>query len=129
MSKLKTPITYYGGKLNLLSEILPRIPEHRIYTEAFFGGGTVYFAKPPVQAETINDTNSLAIAFYEVLKTDFNTLKAKIEATLFSRATYSVALTIYRMPHLFNKLHSISLPIWVLPVVLSPGVTISIPKE
>jgi len=104
MSKLKTPITYYGGKLNLLSEILPRIPEHRIYTEAFFGGGAVYFAKSPVEAETINDTNSLAITFYEVLKTDFNTLKTKIEATLFSRATYTVALTIFRMPHLFNKL-------------------------
>jgi len=104
MSKLKTPITYYGGKLNLLSEILPRIPEHRIYTEAFFGGGAVYFAKLPAEAETINDTNNLAITFYEVLKTDFNTLKAKIEATLFSRATYSVALTIFKMPHLFNKL-------------------------
>jgi len=94
----KTPITYYGGKL------IPRIPEHRIYTESFFGGGAVYFAKPPAEAEIINDTNSLAITFYEVLKTDFNTLKAKIEATLFSRAAYSVALTIFRMPHLFNKL-------------------------
>jgi len=104
MSKLKTPITYYGGKLNLLNEILPRIPEHRIYTESFFGGGAVFFAKSLAEAETINDTNSLAITFYEVLKTDFNTLKAKIEATLFSRATYTVALTIFKMPHLFNKL-------------------------
>ena len=33
----KTPITYYGGKLNMLKEILPLIPEHTIYTEAFFG--------------------------------------------------------------------------------------------
>jgi len=100
----KTPITYYGGKLNMLKEILPRIPEHRIYTEAFFGGGAVFFAKEPAEAETINDTNSLAITFYEVLKTDFDRLKSKIESTLFSRATYAVALTIYRMPHLFNKL-------------------------
>ena len=100
----KTPITYYGGKINLLSEILPHIPPHRIYTEAFFGGGAVFFAKSASEAEIINDTNSLAITFYEVLKTDFDTLKAKIEATLFSRATYSVALIIYRMPHLFNKL-------------------------
>jgi len=100
----KTPITYYGGKLNLLNEILPRIPEHRIYTESFFGGGAVFFAKSPAEAEIINDTNSLAITFYEVLKTDFDSLKMRVEQTLFSRATYSVALTIFKMPHLFNKL-------------------------
>jgi DNA adenine methylase len=39
-----------------------------------------------------------------VVKTDFDNLKTKIESTLFSRATYSVAVAIYRMPHLFNKL-------------------------
>ena len=100
----KTPITYYGGKLNMLKHILPKIPAHRIYTEAFFGGGAVFFGKETSESETINDTNSLAINFYEVVKTDFENLKAKIEATLFSRATYTVALTIYRMPHLFNKL-------------------------
>lgn len=101
---MKTPITYYGGKLNLLKEILPLIPQHHIYTEAFFGGGAVFFTKAPAPSETINDTNSMVVNFFEVVKTDFDSLKAKIEATLFSRASYSVALTIYRMPHLFNKL-------------------------
>jgi DNA adenine methylase len=99
----KTPITYYGGKLNLLSEILPRIPEHRIYTEAFFGGGAVFFAKDPSESEIINDTNNMVVNFYEVVKTDFSWLKARIESTLFSRASYTVAHTIYRMPHLFSK--------------------------
>ena len=37
-------------------------------------------------------------------KQDFEALKEKIEATLFSRATYSVAWSIYRMPHLFSPL-------------------------
>jgi len=100
----KTPITYYGGKLNMLKHILPLIPKHKIYTEAFFGGGAVFFAKSPSEAEIINDTNSHAINFYEVCISDFDSLKTKIEATLFSRATYTVALAIYRMPHLFNKL-------------------------
>ncbi len=99
----KTPITYYGGKLNMLNVILPLIPEHRIYTESFFGGGAVFFAKEPSESEVINDTNNMVVNFYEVVKTDFNGLKAKIESTLFSRATYSVATMIYRMPHLFNK--------------------------
>lgn len=100
----KTPITYYGGKLNMLKHILPRIPEHNIYTEAFFGGGAVFFAKEKAESETINDVNRMVTNFYEVCKTDFENLKAKIEATLFSRAMYNVAIVIYKMPHLFNKL-------------------------
>ncbi len=100
----KTPITYYGGKINLVSEILPLIPKHKIYTEAFFGGGAIFFAKPPSETEVINDTNNMVVNFYETIKTDFDSLKEKIEATLFSRASYTVALSIYRMPHLFNKL-------------------------
>lgn len=100
----KTPISYYGGKLNMLKEILPLIPKHRIYTEVFFGGGAVFFAKEPSEAETINDINNMVINFYEVCKTDFENLKTKIEATLFARVTYTVAWSIYRMPHLFDKL-------------------------
>jgi DNA adenine methylase len=100
----KTPITYYGGKINLLSEILPRIPEHRVYIEPYFGGGAVFFAKEPSEAEVINDTNAMVVNFYEVVKSDFEKLKAKIEATPFSRDIYRVALTMYRVPNLFNKL-------------------------
>ena len=88
----------------MLKHILPLIPKHRIYTEAFFGGGAVFFAKQKAESEIINDTNSMVINFYEVVKTDFEKLKAKIESTLFSRVTYTVAFTIYRMPHLFNKI-------------------------
>jgi DNA adenine methylase len=100
----KTPITYFGGKLNMLQHILPNIPEHKIYTETFFGGGAVFFAKEKADSEIINDSNAMVINFYEVCKIDFENLKIKIEATIFSRATYSVAWSIYRMPHLFNKL-------------------------
>lgn len=100
----KTPITYYGGKINMISTILPLIPKHRIYTEPFFGGGAVFFAKEKAEAETINDINNMVVNFYEVVQRDFENLKAKIEATLFSRVTYTVAWTMYRMPHLFNSL-------------------------
>ena len=100
----KTPISYYGGKQKMLKHILPLIPQHHIYTEAFFGGGAVFFAKAPAPSETINDLNGMVVNFYEVVQSDFEALKAKIEQTLFSRASYKVALTIYKMPHLFGKL-------------------------
>ncbi|UOY05004.1 DNA adenine methylase [Muricauda sp. SCSIO 64092] len=96
----KTPISYYGGKINMLKEILPRIPKHRIYTEAFFGGGAVFFAKEPSEAEIINDINGMVVNFFEVVKTDFNWLKNQIEATLFARETYSKAWLIYKTPSL-----------------------------
>ncbi len=101
---MKTPITYYGGKQTLLGYILPKIPTHKIYTEAFFGGGAVFFAKDPVPSEVINDTNAMVTGFFEVCQTDFDTLKQKIEATNFSRVSYKVAMAIYEMPHLFSKL-------------------------
>jgi DNA adenine methylase len=43
---MKTPITYYGGKQNLISTILPLIlKDKNLYCEPFFGGGAVFFAK------------------------------------------------------------------------------------
>ncbi len=101
---MKPPISYYGGKQKMLRHILPNIPEHRIYCEPFFGGGAVFFAKEASESEIINDNNHLVVNFFEVAKSNFEALKAKVEATLFSRATYSVAWSMYRMPHLFSKL-------------------------
>ncbi|MBN8640696.1 MAG: DNA adenine methylase [Flavobacteriales bacterium] len=39
----KTPISYYGGKQNMLKHILPLIPDHKIFTETYFGGGALFF--------------------------------------------------------------------------------------
>ena len=54
---MKTPITYYGGKQQLVPTILPMIPSHRLYVEPYFGGGAVFFAKKPSYLEVINDIN------------------------------------------------------------------------
>ena len=103
---MKTPISYYGGKQKMLRHILLNIPRHAIYVEPFFGGGSVFFAKEPSEAEIINDTNHLVVNFFEVARTNFKALKEKIEAALFSRATYSVAWSMYRMPQLFSALQN-----------------------
>jgi len=82
--QLKTPITYWGGKQKMLDYILPLIPKHGIYTEAFFGGGAVFWAKEPAKVEFINDKNAEVINFYRVLKQDFIKLKKEIDVTLHS---------------------------------------------
>lgn len=99
----KTPITYYGGKLNMLKEILPRIPEHKIYTEAFFGGGAVFFAKEKVASEIINDINGMVVNFFRVFVAKFDELKLHIESTLFARDAYTIAWVVYRMPQHFDE--------------------------
>lgn len=101
---LKTPITYYGGKQQMLRIILPLIPNHKIYTEAFFGGGALFFAKEPSDVEIINDSNSEVSNFYKILKTRYAELQSRIEQTLHSRREYADSMIIYENPHLFNEM-------------------------
>jgi DNA adenine methylase len=94
----RTPIAYYGGKISLLSHILPMIPAHEVYTETFFGGGAVFFAKEPAKNETINDLLDICVTFYKTVKTDFKNLKALIDSTLVSRTQHLRALEIWNNP-------------------------------
>lgn len=110
---MRTPIVYYGGKLSLIKYLLPLIPEHTIYTEAFMGGGALFFAKEPSKSEIINDTNNFVCNFYIVLKTKFDELKKKVDTTLYSRTTYKVALDMYQLPHWFNDVQR-AWAFWVL---------------
>lgn len=96
--KLKTPVTYYGGKQKLLKYILPLIPEHVQYVEPFFGGGAVYFAKQPSKAEVINDKKIEVINFYRVLKTNFSKLNKMIQSTLHSEHDFLKSRDILKAP-------------------------------
>jgi DNA adenine methylase len=100
---LKTPITYYGGKQQMLRHILPLIPAHKVYTEAFFGGGAVFWAKEPARVEFINDLNGEVVNFYRVLKFHFPELKKEIEATLHSEFQQKKARKIYRSPEEYSE--------------------------
>ena len=91
---MKTPISYYGGKQAIIQHILPLIPPHDLYTESFFGGGTVFFAKEPVRNETINDRLDIVINFYRVLKTKYKALKVMIDLSLLSRTMHTQSLHI-----------------------------------
>ncbi len=111
---MKSPIPYYGGKLSLVQKILPLFPKnYSTYTEAFMGGGALFFAKEKSKTEIINDTNGFVTNFFSVLKTDFEILQSKIEATLFSRVAFKVAHSMYQLPHFFTELQK-AWAFWVL---------------
>lgn len=111
--KLKTPTSYYGGKQNLVSTILPLIPAHKIYTESFVGGGAVFWSKPPSQTEIINDYNRELINFYECVQNEFVDLEKMVRISLHSRSLHADATVIYNNPHMFSRLKR-AWAIWVL---------------
>jgi DNA adenine methylase len=111
--KMKTPITYYGGKQNLVKTILPLIPEHTCYVEPFFGGGAVFFKKEPSKVEVINDINGFVINFYKVLKHNFDELKYLLEETLYSRQQYREARNIFKNQNDFDNVKK-AWSFWIL---------------
>lgn len=103
-TKMKTPISYYGGKQNLASIILKLIPQHEMYCEPFIGGAAIFFAKPKSKIEIINDTNKEMINFYKVVQTDFTSLEKEVMITLHSRDLHRKAKVIYANPDMFSDL-------------------------
>ena len=110
---MKTPITYYGGKQSMLSYILPLIPPHKVYVEAFAGGAAVFWGKEKSDIEVINDTNHEVINFYEVLQKKYSALHKEIRATLHSRELFKHAAVVYAHPELFTPVKR-AWALWVL---------------
>lgn len=110
---MKTPISYYGGKQNLVNTILPLLPRHKTYIEPFVGGGAIFWAKPKSEVEIINDTNRELINFYEVAQNEFIDLEKLIRISLHSRSLHSDATVIYNNPHMFSRIKR-AWAVWVL---------------
>jgi DNA adenine methylase len=103
--KMRPPLTYYGGKQRLASEIISRIPkDHTLFASVFAGGAAEFFAKDPSEVEILNDTNKELMNFYNVVKTKFVDLEKMIKISLHSRAMHKDASVIYTNPHLFSDI-------------------------
>lgn len=100
---MKTPINYYGGKTLMLPHLRPLVPPHTIYTETYLGGASMFFDKVAAKIEVINDINNVVVNFYEVLKTNYKSLKRLIDATLVSRYQHKKALSFIRNPKIASK--------------------------
>jgi DNA adenine methylase len=81
----RTPLTYYGGKQQLARHIVARMPAHRVYLEAFAGGGAVLFAKPRAERETLNDADGQIMRFWRALRDRPEELAAAVAATPYGR--------------------------------------------
>ena len=74
----------------MVSTLLPLIPKHRIYVEAFGGAGALLFAKPRSAVEVYNDIDSGLVNLYRVLRDpeSFQQLYKKAVLTPYSREEF-----------------------------------------
>jgi DNA adenine methylase len=86
-------LRYHGGKFRLSSWIISHFPNHRIYVEAFGGGGSILMKKRRCYAEIYNDLDSQIVNVFRVLrdpdKAEF--LTRQIELTPFARSEFELS--------------------------------------
>lgn len=58
-----------GNKKKLAAKILPYFPRHTIYIEPFFGAGGMFFHKPKVRDNIVNDYDSDVFNLFQVVST------------------------------------------------------------
>ena len=85
---MNSPITWMGGKSKLYKEIINIMPEHTTYVEPFAGGLWVFFNKPKVRVEVVNDVNSELVNFYKVIQNNYEELKNKCKFLVSSREIF-----------------------------------------
>ena len=91
---MRSPIIWFGGKGHLAPKLIPLIPPHTKYIEAFGGGGSLLFAKEPIGFECYNDLDENLVNFFRVLRepAQFHKLLLLVTLTPYSRAEYVRAL-------------------------------------
>ena len=63
--------------------LLELIPKHNLYIEPFFGGGNMFFSKPPSKMEIINDLSDNIFSLYKVIADEdkYKQLQHRLELT------------------------------------------------
>jgi len=83
-------LRYHGGKFLQAKRIISHFPEHRIYTEAFGGGGSVLMQKARSYAEVYNDMWDTVVNVFRVLRDPVSAaeLERVLRLTPFARTEF-----------------------------------------
>lgn len=84
-------VRYHGGKWRLAPWIIEHLPPHRVYVEAFGGGGSVLLRKPRSYAEVYNDLDSEMVNLFRVVRENGAALVDALRLTPFSRSEFAEA--------------------------------------
>lgn len=65
---INSPFRYAGGKFYARKLILAHVPNHSAYIEPFAGGGSIFFAKPKVEYNQLNDIDKELVNVYKTIR-------------------------------------------------------------
>lgn len=68
INSINSPFRYAGGKFYARRLILEHIPHHDYYIEPFAGGASIFFAKPKVDQNQLNDLDSELINVFRIIR-------------------------------------------------------------
>ena len=86
--KQRSLVRYHGGKWKLAAWIIEQMPDHKVYTETFGGGGSVLLRKPRSYAEVYNDLNGEIVNLFKMARDEGLRLKELLRLTPFSREEF-----------------------------------------
>ena len=79
-----------GNKQRIAKDIIKYFPAHKVYVEPFFGAGGMFFNKPKVKHNIVNDLDSDVFNLYQVVMTKKDEL-----LNLYKRTPYHTELVKY----------------------------------
>lgn len=82
-------VPWVGGKRRLAPHILPLFPEHTCYVEPFCGAAALFFMKPQVRVEVLNDINGELVRLYRVVQHHLDEFVRQFRWALTSRELFT----------------------------------------
>lgn len=82
---------YPGSKWSMTSKIISHMPEHNTYLEPCLGSGAVFFNKPRVPLETINDLDGNIVNLFKVIRERPEELAQAVYWTPYAREEYNLS--------------------------------------
>src|SRR5215471_8603673 len=94
MSSNISLIRWAGGKGKQLNDLLPFIPNGRVYVEPFGGGASVLLNRPRSEVEVYNDLDSSLVNLFTVVRDDkmFEAFAGYLSWTPYSREEFENSL-------------------------------------
>lgn len=88
-------VRWAGGKGKQLSELLPLIPQSRIYVEPFGGGCSVLLNRERAEVEVYNDLDGALVNLFEIMRGDetFDEFQRLVDLTPYSREVFEDCLS------------------------------------
>jgi len=87
--EINSPFRYAGGKFYARKLIIEHIPDHTYYIEPFAGGASIFFAKPKVKKNWLNDIDKDLINCLVIIRDYPNELIKKLEGEKASKERHA----------------------------------------